>query len=106
MARYPPAPLSPPRAIPWPEPSPEDEDEDEEPLSPECRDLIGRLLDLDPRQRLGHRGAAEVKLHPWFEARGGVEGGGGRWRHGAGCVARVGPTSSALAGGSCSDLSP
>lgn len=48
-------------AIPWPEP-----EEDEEPLSAECRDLIHRLLALDPRGRLGHRGAGEVKLHPWF----------------------------------------
>ncbi|PSC71205.1 hypothetical protein C2E20_5424 isoform X1 [Micractinium conductrix] len=34
--------------------------------SPECHDLIERLLVLDPKQRLGHRGAGEVKLHPWF----------------------------------------
>lgn len=36
-------------------------------VSPECRDLIERLLALDPRGRLGHRGAGEIKLHPWFE---------------------------------------
>ena len=35
-------------------------------LSAECCNLIERLLTLDPAQRLGHRGAAEVKLHPWF----------------------------------------
>ncbi|KAK9828880.1 hypothetical protein WJX72_002570 [[Myrmecia] bisecta] len=38
----------------------------EEALSPECRDLIDKLLTSDPRERLGHRGAGEVKLHPWF----------------------------------------
>lgn len=36
-------------------------------MSPECRDLIDRLLALDPKARLGHRGAGEIKLHPWFE---------------------------------------
>ncbi len=35
-------------------------------MSEECRDLIDRLLTLDPKARLGHRGAGEVKLHPWF----------------------------------------
>ncbi|KAL4857228.1 putative serine/threonine protein kinase 1 [Chlorella vulgaris] len=38
----------------------------EEQMSAECRDLIERLLQLEPKQRLGHRGAGEVKLHPWF----------------------------------------
>eukprot|EP00887_Chlorella_sp_A99_P007617 scaffold20.g7617.t1 len=49
------------RAVTWPP-----EEEGEEPLSAECRDFIERLLALDSRQRLGHRGAGEVKLHPWF----------------------------------------
>ncbi|EFN55050.1 hypothetical protein CHLNCDRAFT_58089 [Chlorella variabilis] len=35
-------------------------------VSAECRDLVERLLQLEPKQRLGHRGAGEVKLHPWF----------------------------------------
>ena len=35
-------------------------------ISPELADLIDRLLEPDPEQRLGHRGAAEVKMHPWF----------------------------------------
>lgn len=35
-------------------------------LSPELIDLLDRLLEPDPEQRLGHRGAAEVKMHPWF----------------------------------------
>lgn len=39
-------------------------------VSEECRDLISRLLSGDPEQRLGHRGAGEVKLHPWFKVRG------------------------------------
>ena len=33
----------------------------EEDLSLECRDLIERLLTTDTRQRLGHRGAGEVR---------------------------------------------
>jgi len=35
-------------------------------LSPELMDLLDRLLEPDPERRLGHRGAAEVKMHPWF----------------------------------------
>ncbi|KAL4442423.1 hypothetical protein ABPG77_005007 [Micractinium sp. CCAP 211/92] len=36
-------------------------------VSPECKDLINRLLTKDPTQRLGARaGADEVKQHPWF----------------------------------------
>ena len=31
-------------------------------MSPECRDLIDRLLTSDIRQRLGHRGAGEARL--------------------------------------------
>ena len=46
------------RQLTWPE--------DEE-VSPECRDLVDRLLQLDPFERLGHRGAGEIKLHPWFQ---------------------------------------
>ena len=45
------------RRIEWP-------GEDE--LSPECRDLIEKLLALDPEDRLGHRGASEIKMHPFF----------------------------------------
>ncbi|KAL0407675.1 UNVERIFIED_CONTAM: Serine/threonine-protein kinase CBK1, partial [Sesamum radiatum] len=38
----------------------------EEPkLSPEAKDLICRLL-CDVEHRLGTRGAAEIKVHPWF----------------------------------------
>jgi len=36
-------------------------------VSEECRDLISRLLEGDPEKRLGHRGAGEIKLHPWFK---------------------------------------
>ncbi|WIA44424.1 hypothetical protein OEZ86_007187 [Tetradesmus obliquus] len=36
-------------------------------VSQECRDLISSLLQGDPEKRLGHRGAGEVKLHPWFQ---------------------------------------
>ncbi|KAK4422203.1 Serine/threonine-protein kinase [Sesamum alatum] len=34
-------------------------------LSPEAKDLICRLL-CDVEHRLGTRGAAEIKVHPWF----------------------------------------
>lgn len=40
------------RRVRWPE--------GDEALSPECRDLLDRLLTLEPSQRLGHRGAGEV----------------------------------------------
>ncbi|KAJ2633553.1 rim15, signal transduction response regulator [Coemansia sp. RSA 1290] len=44
-----------------------EDDEAEIPdISPEARDFITRLLNKDPRQRLGHNGAAEVKAHPIF----------------------------------------
>ena len=36
-------------------------------VSPECKDLVDRLLQLDACERLGHRGAGEIKLHPWFK---------------------------------------
>ncbi|KAJ7522875.1 hypothetical protein O6H91_18G030100 [Diphasiastrum complanatum] len=47
------------RKIPWPR-VPED-------LSYEAQDLIGRLLTEDPGQRLGAKGAAEVKAHAFFK---------------------------------------
>jgi serine/threonine-protein kinase RIM15 len=34
--------------------------------SPEARDLMERLLTVDPQRRLGANGADEVKAHPWF----------------------------------------
>lgn len=43
------------RRIEWPEE-----------MSPECRDVIDRLLHPDPCQRLGARGAGEIKMHPFF----------------------------------------
>ncbi|KAF2592645.1 hypothetical protein F2Q70_00042540 [Brassica cretica] len=46
------------RRIPWPS-DPE--------MSYEARDLIDRLLTKDPHQRLGARGAAEVKQHIFFK---------------------------------------
>ncbi|KAG2490698.1 hypothetical protein HYH03_010859 [Edaphochlamys debaryana] len=46
------------RRITWP---------DEDDMSCECRDLVDKLLHPNPLKRLGHRGAGEVKLHPWFE---------------------------------------
>jgi serine/threonine-protein kinase RIM15 len=35
-------------------------------ISPEARDLMERLMCMDPKQRLGSRGASEVKAHAWF----------------------------------------
>ncbi|KAL1355991.1 uncharacterized protein [Arachis hypogaea] len=47
------------RNIPWPA-VPEE-------MSPEAQDLIDRLLTEDPNQRLGARGASEVKEHVFFK---------------------------------------
>ena len=59
----------------------DDDDDDDAPpaLSADARDLIERLLDPDPRTRLGYRGAQEVKEHPWFSSVDweGLAGGGG-----------------------------
>eukprot|EP01113_Clastostelium_recurvatum_P026688 TRINITY_DN3203_c0_g1_i1.p1 TRINITY_DN3203_c0_g1~~TRINITY_DN3203_c0_g1_i1.p1 ORF type:complete len:1543 (+),score=208.48 TRINITY_DN3203_c0_g1_i1:151-4779(+) len=46
------------RAIPWPE-DPE--------ISPDARDLIDKLLMLNPSERLGHNGAEDIKQHPFFK---------------------------------------
>ncbi|CAI9773699.1 unnamed protein product [Fraxinus pennsylvanica] len=46
------------RKIPWPQ-VPEE-------MSPEAHDLIDQLLTEDPNERLGARGAPEVKQHPFF----------------------------------------
>ncbi len=35
-------------------------------ISAEARDLMEKLMCMDPKQRLGARGADEVKAHPWF----------------------------------------
>ncbi|XP_027357149.1 probable serine/threonine protein kinase IREH1 isoform X2 [Abrus precatorius] len=47
------------RKIPWPA-VPEE-------MSPEAQDLIDRLLTEDPNQRLGAKGASEVKQHVFFK---------------------------------------
>ncbi|KAL1841377.1 hypothetical protein VTJ49DRAFT_7107 [Mycothermus thermophilus] len=54
------------RRIQWP-----DEDEDE--VSPEAKDLINKLLCMDPQERLGanrdekfQSGGEEIRNHPWF----------------------------------------
>lgn len=44
---------------------PEFLDEDVE-ISESCKDIIRKLLQRDPEQRLGRRGAAEIKAHPFF----------------------------------------
>jgi protein-serine/threonine kinase len=37
-------------------------------VSPECQDLIAKLLVKDPAKRLGTRaGAEEIKTHPFFK---------------------------------------
>ncbi|PSR82198.1 hypothetical protein BD289DRAFT_488560 [Coniella lustricola] len=55
------------RKLHWPA-----EDEDE--VSPEAKDLINKLLCIDPRERLGSNkgekfasGGEEVRSHPWFD---------------------------------------
>jgi len=45
--------------IPWPD-VPED-------MSSDAQDLISKLLERNPRNRLGANGAAEVKAHPFFK---------------------------------------
>ncbi|KAJ3115092.1 hypothetical protein HDU96_001204 [Phlyctochytrium bullatum] len=40
--------------------------EDDVELSPECRDLLERLMCTSIESRLGYRGAEEVKRHPFF----------------------------------------
>jgi serine/threonine-protein kinase RIM15 len=54
------------RRIAWPE-------ESDYPVSDAAKDLINKLIQLDPRQRLGANsedkfpsGGAEIKAHPWF----------------------------------------
>ena len=36
-------------------------------MSPECKDLIIKLLNPDPNKRLGSKGAKEIKHHAWFK---------------------------------------
>jgi microtubule-associated serine/threonine kinase len=69
--------------------SDDDDDDDDDappPLSADARDLIERLLDPDPRTRLGSKGAFEVKEHPWFSCVDweGLAGGGGGGGDGGG----------------------
>lgn len=54
------------RRIAWP-------DEDEYPVTEEAKDLINKLIQVDPRKRLGANvedkfpsGGAEIQAHPWF----------------------------------------
>jgi len=39
-------------------------------MTPEAHDLISRLLDRDPKTRLGARGAEEIKSHKFFTSKG------------------------------------
>lgn len=41
---------------------------DEDSMSPECKDLIDKLLSMDFNKRLGAKGAQEIKGHPWFKS--------------------------------------
>jgi len=38
-------------------------------MSPDAKDIIGRLCDVQPNKRLGNLsgGASDVKAHPWFK---------------------------------------
>ncbi|KAI5970353.1 RIM15 [Candida margitis] len=49
--------------IDWPNLPPE---EDSKLCSPEAKDLIERLLELNPEKRLGSQGADEIMMHPFF----------------------------------------
>ncbi|KAK6458358.1 response regulator receiver [Scheffersomyces xylosifermentans] len=51
-------------SIDWPELS---EEEDQKFCPPEAKDLIKKLLNLDPEKRLGFNGADEIKQHPFFD---------------------------------------
>lgn len=42
-------------------------EEDEKFCSPEAKDLIRRLLELNPENRLGSQGANEIMTHPFFK---------------------------------------
>lgn len=44
------------RQIPWPDD-----------VSPEARDLIDKLMAVNPSERLGHNGADDIKRHPFFK---------------------------------------
>lgn len=48
-------------------------DPEEDEVSPECIDIISRLLDPNPETRLGARGSDEVLNHPWFSGMKGSE---------------------------------
>ncbi|ODV75954.1 protein kinase RIM15 CYBJADRAFT_165331 [Cyberlindnera jadinii NRRL Y-1542] len=50
--------------IHWPELSAEEE---LKLCSPEAKDLISKLLTMDPEKRLGSNGAEEIKNHPYFK---------------------------------------
>jgi len=39
-------------------------------MTPEAHDLIQRLLDRDPKTRLGAHGAEEIKNHKFFTSKG------------------------------------
>ena len=41
--------------------------DDEDSISPKAVDLIDKLLNMNPAQRLGANGAQEVKNHPFFD---------------------------------------
>lgn len=51
------------RRIEWPENIGYGEDS----MTPECKDLIEKLLTMDHTKRLGAKGASEIKSHPWFK---------------------------------------
>lgn len=50
--------------INWP---PLSEEEEAKICPPDAKDLINKLLTLEPEKRLGHNGADEIKNHPFFK---------------------------------------
>ena len=43
--------------------------EEDDTMTPLAKDLIDKLLTIDPAQRLGAGGAAEIKAHPFFKGK-------------------------------------
>ena len=41
----------------------------EDQMTPEAKDLIERLLTMDPAKRLGANGVFEIQAHPWFKGK-------------------------------------
>ena len=36
-------------------------------ITPECKNIMVGLLNKYPHKRLGHKGADDIRNHPWFK---------------------------------------